>query len=116
MKGFGLSRESLLRKPHEYSRVYRKGSRLKGEGFSLIYLANDLSYSRLGISVHRLVRGAVRRNRIKRIVRELFRLHRELFPGSSDIVFTVSPDFALTGPDAVRDVLAGLMQSKLSVA
>ncbi|GAB4337499.1 MAG: hypothetical protein Kow0089_08790 [Desulfobulbaceae bacterium] len=108
MKEFGLSKESLLRKPRDFSRVYEKGKRLRGKGFSLVFLANDLTGSRLGISVHRLVRGAVRRNRIKRIVRESFRLHRDLFPPHSDIVFTVAPGFDLAGTESVSRAVAAL--------
>ena len=74
----------------------------------MIFLANDLSRSRLGISVHRLIRGAVPRNRIKRIIREIFRLHSDLFPRSCDIVFTVAPDFSLQKAEAVREAVAGL--------
>jgi len=66
-------------------------------GFSLIYLAGGQPWSRLGISVPRKVGNAVRRNRIKRIVRETFRLHREIFPQSSDIVVTVRPEFSFKG-------------------
>lgn len=108
VNGFGLPKERLLRKTQEFSRVYKGGSRLRGKGFSLVYLANNLTYSRLGISVHRRIRGAVRRNRIKRIIRENFRLHRELYPGSCDIVFTVAPGFPLHTADAVKEALVGL--------
>ena len=108
MRRFGLPKEKLLRNTQEFSRVYRKGSRQRGKGFSLVFLANDFSYSRLGISVHRLIRGAVRRNRIKRIIRENFRLHQELFPRSCDIVFTVAPDFNLHQTEDVRKALVGL--------
>ena len=110
MDGFGLPKERLLRKTQEFSIVYRRGSRLRGKGFSLVVLANNLSYSRLGISVHGRIRGAVRRNRIKRIIRENFRLHRNLFPGSCDIVFTVAPNFSLPTTEAVKEALAGLSE------
>lgn len=66
----------------------------------------------MGISVHRLLRGAVRRNRIKRIVREAYRLHRGIFPESSDIVFTVAPDFSLQNVDAVREAVENLHLNK----
>jgi ribonuclease P protein component len=96
--------------------VYRSGARLYGKGFTLVYLReeqsdNRLSGSRLGISVPRKVGNAVRRNRIKRIVREAFRLHREVFPQGSDIVFAVRPGFPLTGMQAVRDAVAVLAGS-----
>jgi ribonuclease P protein component len=94
VKRFGLPKDDLLRKSREFAQVYRKGRRLQGAGFSLLFLANNLTASRLGISVHRLIRGAVRRNRIKRMFREVFRLHRDVFPQSCDIVVTVRPDFA----------------------
>jgi ribonuclease P protein component len=81
---------------------------LRGSGFALIYLAGAGETSRLGISVHRKVGNAVRRNRIKRIVRETFRLHRDIFPGSSDIVFTVRPQFSVNGMPALRDAVAGV--------
>ncbi|HBI14297.1 MAG TPA: ribonuclease P protein component [Desulfobulbaceae bacterium] len=110
MKRFGLPKDNLLRKSREFARVYREGRRLQGAGFSLIVLANNLASSRLGISVHRMVRGAVRRNRIKRMFREVFRLRRDEFPGFCDIVVTVRPDFACPATSllqaAVRAALA----------
>jgi ribonuclease P protein component len=54
------------------------------------------------------VGNAVRRNRIKRIVRETFRLHREIFPQSSDIVFTIRPEFFPDGMHAVRAAVSEL--------
>jgi ribonuclease P protein component len=109
VKRFGLPKDGLLRKSREFAQVYRKGRRLQGTGFSLIFLANGLAASRLGISVHRLIRGAVRRNRIKRMFREVYRLHRDVFPQSCDIVVAVRPDFACTATSllqaAVRDAL-----------
>ena len=88
--------------------MYRYGTRLRGRGFSLIFLTGFGVHRRLGISVPRKVGNAVRRNRIKRIVRETFRLHRDVFPPASDIVFTVRPDFSLQGMGDVRDAVSSL--------
>jgi ribonuclease P protein component len=108
MKRFALPKSCLLRKSGEYSLVYRQGRRLRGPGFQLVCLGSGEPDSRLGISVPAKTGCAVRRNRIKRIVRETFRLHREIFPSSCDIVFTVRPEFSLQGLSEVRAAVAQL--------
>jgi ribonuclease P protein component len=88
---FRLQKAHLLRKGWEFEQVYKQGKRLHGKGFTLIVRRNDLKLSRMGISIHRQIKGAVKRNRIKRIIRESFRLHRELYPECADIVFAIRP-------------------------
>ena len=116
MQRFGRRSSERLRKTRDFNRVYRNGARLYGKGFTLIYLGGEqadscFSGSRLGISVPRKVGNAVQRNRIKRIIREAFRLHKGVFPQGSDIVFAVRPGFPLTGMQAVRDAVASLTRS-----
>jgi ribonuclease P protein component len=109
MKRFALPKSCLLRKTGEYNLVYRNGRRLRGSGFTLVCLdGNGQPNSRLGISVQVKTGGAVRRNWIKRIIRETFRLHREIFPSSSNIVFAVRPEFSLHGLHDVRAAVAVL--------
>ena len=94
MKFYELPKSHLLRKNREFDRVYRLGKRCKGDGFSIIYLQAEQKGNRLGISVQRKAGSAVRRNRIKRIIREVFRLNRSLFPPDADIVVTVRQSFS----------------------
>jgi ribonuclease P protein component len=111
MARYSLGKECLLRKNREFDRVYGKGNRLHGQGFSLIWCKNSLSWNRLGISVPKKTGRAVDRNRIKRIIREAFRLHRQDFPARSDIVITVRPGFALHSPAEVTASVTGLLGS-----
>lgn len=48
--------------------------------------ASPISETRIGVTVSRKVGGAVQRNRVKRWVREYFRLNRTELQPSSDIV------------------------------
>lgn len=111
LKEYGLSKQCLLRKSHEFEQVYRKGKRVYGDGFTLIYKRNEIGYNRLGISVHRQVKGAVKRNRIKRIIRESFRLARGVYPGEADIVVAVKPTFAMGAPSDVTRAVSTLRYS-----
>ncbi len=105
LKKFGLPKSCLVRKGWEYEAVYNKGRRLRGDGFSLIFLKNNLGYNRLGISIHKRIKGAVKRNRIKRIFRESFRLSRQHYPLGSDVVVTVRPDFILKTPAEITEAV-----------
>ena len=104
MNPLSLSKPDLLRKKSEYDNVYRHGKRVHGENFSLILLPNDQEHNRLGISIHGQFKGTVKRNRIKRIIREFFRLDRRFLQEKSsascelpsmDIVITVRKGFNL---------------------
>jgi ribonuclease P protein component len=55
--------------------------------FGILYLANSRGRPRLGMAVAvRTVGNAARRNRIRRIVRESFRLHQHELPAVDVIV------------------------------
>ena len=111
-----LPKSMLLVKPWQYRNVYSHGKRVRGKDFSLICLPNNTAQNRLGVSVHG-VKLAVRRNRIKRIVREFFRQNREIIEPASDVVFAVRPGFAYDSPQeislAVRKLLEGKAGKKL---
>jgi len=103
---YKLPKTALLRKGREFDKVYKQGKRCRGNGFSLIFIPNELGYNRVGISIHRKLKGAVKRNRIKRIIRESFRLERLLYPKCADIVFAVRPDFSMTSPALISSSVA----------
>jgi ribonuclease P protein component len=71
------------------------GRRVHTESFVLLVAAAP--HARLGLTVSRKVGGAVRRNRIKRLVRELFRTRRELFPAGCEVVAIARDRCAVEG-------------------
>lgn len=77
----------------EFTQCYSKGRKYHSRYFLLFFLP-DPSPSiprgpRLGIAAGRKIGNAVQRNRIKRLIREVFRLDRRLFPDNADIVVVV---------------------------
>jgi len=106
-----LPKSSLLRKPREYKNVYSSGKRIRGDRLTIIYASNGTEESRLGISVHGIKR-AVRRNRIKRIIREFFRLNRSFMAPGSDIVFAVRTGFAADSPAEIKQLVDRMLDGK----
>ena len=94
-------RPDRVRLHREYDRVYQKGRRAAGRFVLLYAVPNGLDRTRLGITAGRRVGGAVRRNRLKRWVRETFRLHRAEFPPGCDVVVQVRPEASNAAHDAL---------------
>lgn len=75
-----FSRQHRLNK-HEVERLLRAGARLSKADFIVKLGENQVSRGRIAIAVpKRILKSAVDRNRVKRVVRETFRQHpvREL--------------------------------------
>ena len=65
--------------------MQQQGVRTRGRYLTLFVLENDRDVSRLGIIATRRLGGATKRNRSKRLVRELFRLDKSR-PGLDIVV------------------------------
>ena len=95
----GLPRECRLAHKAEFDAVYREGRRRSGREFAIFVRANGLPVSRFGWSIKKALGTAVRRNRIRRRLREIVRLHRREIAGGWDVVIhprasVASADFA----------------------
>jgi ribonuclease P protein component len=82
-----FSRKHRLSKSSDFKRIFAKGKRTATPLFVIYSLRNHLPYSRLGIQVRAKIGTAVRRNRIKRMVREVFRKVKNDALESLDLVF-----------------------------
>jgi ribonuclease P protein component len=84
---FSLKKDDKVRRSSEYRRISREGARYRSPHFHIRMLKNRLGVTRLGIAIGKKAGKACARNRIKRRLREYFRLNREKMPPETDVVF-----------------------------
>lgn len=91
MSSFGdrFRPDNRLKRPEEYKQVFSSKRRSSDNSFLFLARSNGFNHARLGLAVpKKYIHRAVERNRLKRIIRESFRLKQEKLKGN-DIVVVV---------------------------
>jgi ribonuclease P protein component len=90
----GYPKAARVRRRREFLALQRHGQRRHTPSFVVVQAASDAPISRLGVTVSSRVGNAVVRNRVKRLIREIFRQRRLTLPAALDIVVIAKPDAA----------------------
>ena len=83
-------KDHRVRRRPEFTHVFETAIRVKGPYLTVLMSPNSLGRPRLGLVASRKLGDAVRRNRAKRLIREVFRLTPPL-PGRRGIDVVVIP-------------------------
>ena len=84
---FAFLRRMRLVRESDFKAVFREGGRARGASVHVVVRENGLEHTRLGLSVGRSIwKSAVKRNRVRRIFRDAFRLSYPDLPSGVDIV------------------------------
>ena len=88
-----FGKEEHILKSKDFNAVYKKGRAFKGEGLALYIFTNNLSHNRIGFSIGaRNIKRAARRNRIRRLLREAYRLTKKDLRRGFDMIIVVKRD------------------------
>lgn len=79
----------VMKKNSDYLEVLRDGKKYRGKYISLYILPNKPSL-RVGFVVSKSYKNNVEKNRVRRRLKELFRLNLEKFPPNTYIVMSTS--------------------------
>jgi ribonuclease P protein component len=114
---FSFPRERRLRARREFLAAQQSGRRVHTAHFVLVVAPGPVpsAPSRLGVTVTKKVGVAVRRNRVKRLVREAFRLCPDLFPVGIDLVVIAkegAPELGLADVQAEWSGVRPLLQRR----
>ena len=108
MTGFGLKKADKLLNRSDFVAL-RSGKSVSDRYFIVAFRPGVMERTRLGVTVTRKVGCAVIRNRIKRIVREFYRLNRKRIRGAWDINVIAKHGAAQMKTDRAFASLAALM-------
>lgn len=110
-EGAEVSRETFrptdrVKRRVDFRRVQSTGRKIHTAHYVVAVLPRpEGGPTRLGITVTRKIAGAVGRNRVKRVMREVFRRNRELFPAECDVVVIAKEGaHALGYPEALAEL------------
>ena len=76
-----------IKKNADFGSVYKKGKSAANRTLVLYILDNGTDRNRLGISVSKKVGNSVVRHRVKRLIKESYRLNEERFLPGYDLVY-----------------------------
>lgn len=92
----GVPASKRIRRPSEFLKVRNQGIRILCGPFifqSLIASENTVQLTRFGVIASRRVGNAVKRQRGKRIFREIFRINETALPTGADVVVVLRANF-----------------------
>jgi ribonuclease P protein component len=123
MSKLTLPKKKRLASNRQFKMVIDQGHRMSDRALAIYVAANSCGYPRLGVSVGRSCGDAVVRNRLKRLIREAFRLSQDQIAQSFDYVVMIASAMvrkihAIESPRAASAVLdlAQVQASFLSLA
>jgi ribonuclease P protein component len=94
LKRFFFSKKQRLADNKQFEAILAHKVRV-ANGLLVLYVAeNDCNYPRLGISVGKSCGGAVQRNRLKRLLREIFRQSQDRIAPGFDYLLMISPQLS----------------------
>ena len=109
MKRLTFPKSARLLNNGQFRTVLGRKVAASGRLLTLFVAENECGHPRLGVSIGRTAGTAVVRNRLKRLVREAYRLNQQQIPQGWDYVVMLSPRFlrqlkSETGKAAVKNL------------
>ena len=85
MRNFSFKKKDKILKRREFLQLNRNGKKIQDRNFIVFYSEGRLKINRIGITVSKKIGNAVKRNKVKRLIREHFRMNREKIAEFMDI-------------------------------
>ncbi len=105
-----MKNEERIKRNSHFRYIYNRGKSISNDVLVLYTLKNNINSNRLGISVSKKVGNSVVRNRVKRLIKESYRLNKESFNKGYDFIFIARQKASLADYKKIQGAMKHLMK------
>ncbi|WP_417848521.1 ribonuclease P protein component [Thalassoglobus sp.] len=94
-----------VRSSLEFQRIYSLKQRASNQSLLIFAARNELGWSRIGLSVSKKNGNSIARHRIRRLLKEAFRLEQHRIPAGLDLILIPRPNSKATLQDYRQSIV-----------
>jgi len=110
LKNFSFKKKDRILKRREFLQLQRCGKKIQDRNFIVIYSEGRFEKNRIGVTVSKKIGNSVKRNKIKRLIREHFRINRDKIAEFIDINVIAKKKAGEISADMVFKSLDGIFK------
>ena len=88
-----MKKINTVKSARDFTRIIKQSNHMSNDSFSIYITKNDLEIYRFGISIGKKIGNAVRRNRVKRQMRSIIDLNKNLYQKDLDYIIIIRNGF-----------------------
>ena len=87
-----MNKEKTIKKNHQFRWIIKKGKKANKKTVRVFITNNKDNKNKLGIAIKKNIKSAILRNRVKRVIREIYRLEENKLKKKFNIIVCVNTD------------------------
>ncbi len=101
-----LTKREIVKRKRDIATIFSTGTRYAGRNMKIIVSQNSLEYSRVIVIPVRKFGNSVKRNRIRRQIKEIWRTEKHAMLPGYDVAFVVYPGKKIDHISQRKDIIA----------
>ena len=87
-----MNKEKTIKKNHQFRWIIKKGKKANKKTVRVFITNNKDNNNKLGIAIKKNIKSAILRNRVKRVIREIYRLEENKLKKKFNIIVCFNTD------------------------
>ncbi|MED4403288.1 ribonuclease P protein component [Metabacillus fastidiosus] len=105
-----MNKKNRIKKNEDFQKIFKQGKSMANRQFVIYFLEREESELRIGLSVSKKIGNAVTRNRVKRLIRQVFLEEKERIVNNKDFIIIARKPAAEMSYDEVKSSLNHLFK------